>query len=71
MIVAKIGSTERYLDRGAILPEGVSADERKRLVGLGLVAIQKIEIQPDAAAEAEAKAKAEAEAKAKAEADTK
>lgn len=43
LIVARTGSTERYFDRGAILPEDVNVEERKRLVGLGLVKAQKVE----------------------------
>jgi hypothetical protein len=52
LIVARTGSTERYFDRGAVLPEDVKAEERKRLVGLGLVKAQKVEEQADPAAPA-------------------
>lgn len=37
LIVAKVDSTERYFDKGAILPPGVSTEERKRLVAAGVV----------------------------------
>lgn len=48
LIVARTGSTERYFYRGAVLPEDVNAEERKRLVGLGLVKVFKAEEQDDA-----------------------
>jgi tetraacyldisaccharide-1-P 4'-kinase len=76
LIVAKFGDTERYFEKGATLPAGVSAAERKRLVGAGLVTVveEAPKADPDAeqaAAEAAAKAAAEAEAKAAAEAEAK
>lgn len=37
MIVAKTDSTERYFEKGAILPSSVSTEERKRLVAAGVV----------------------------------
>ncbi len=43
LIVAKTGNTERYFERGAVLPDGVTLEERKRLVGLGLVKVVKVE----------------------------
>jgi hypothetical protein len=43
LIVAKTGKSEQYFDKGAILPAGVSAEERKRLVAAGLVKFQKDE----------------------------
>ncbi|MCO4276125.1 hypothetical protein NG701_17125 [Pseudarthrobacter sp. HLT3-5] len=46
LIVAQTNTIERYFDRGAVLPEDVPAAERKRLVGLGLVAVQKVDV-PD------------------------
>jgi hypothetical protein len=49
MIVAQTNSIERYFDRGAVLPEDVPAEERKRLVGLGLVKVQKVEEQAEPA----------------------
>lgn len=36
-VVVRVGGTERYLYRGATLPDGVSADDVKRLSGLGLI----------------------------------
>lgn len=75
LIVAKTGDTERYFDKNAILPDSVSAEERKRLVAVGLVkVVRDAPNSSDTAAEkaaAAAKAKEEAEAKAKAEADVK
>lgn len=44
LIVARTGTTERYFDKGAVLPEDVNAEERKRLVGLGLVKVYKVEV---------------------------
>ena len=41
LIVAKTGDTERYFDKGAVLPTSVSADEKKRLVAAGLVKYEK------------------------------
>ena len=49
LIVARTGSTERYFDRGTVLPEDVNAEERKRLVGLRLVNAQKSEEPSDPA----------------------
>jgi hypothetical protein len=75
LIVAKVEDTERYFEKGAVLPEGVSAKERKRLVEAGVIAPveESPKTDPDlgadaakAAAEADAKAKAAAEAEAKA-----
>ena len=43
LIVAQTKTIERYFSKGAILPEDVSAEERKRLVGLGLVSVYKVE----------------------------
>ena len=37
LIVAKVGSTEQYFEKGVALPDGVSAEERKRLAADGLV----------------------------------
>lgn len=37
LIVAKVDSTERYFEKGAILPGSVTAEERKRLVAAGVV----------------------------------
>lgn len=68
LIVAKFGDTERYFEKGAPLPAGVTADERKRLVAAGLVKIVKDEPTADPDAEAKAKAAAADEAKAKADA---
>lgn len=70
LIVAKTGDTEQYFEKGAVLPAGVSAQERKRLVEAGVVALVKESPRADPA-EAEAKAAAEAEAKAAAEAEAK
>ncbi|MCW3766465.1 hypothetical protein OCL88_08260 [Paenarthrobacter sp. PAE-2] len=75
LIVAKTGDTERYFDKGAILPTSVSAEEKKRLVAAGLVKYEKDAssgASGDAAAAkaaADAAAKEAAEAKAKADAD--
>lgn len=68
LIVAKFGDTERYFEKGATLPAGVTSEERKRLVAAGVVKYEKDEPAPDpeAAAKAAADAKAEADAKAKA-----
>lgn len=70
LIVAKVGDTERYFAKGAPLPVGVVAEERKRLVAAGVVKYEKDEPapDPDAAAKAEAEAKADADAAAAAEA---
>jgi hypothetical protein len=37
LIVAKVGDTEQYFEKGVALPDGVSAEERKRLAADGLV----------------------------------
>lgn len=37
LIVVRVDKTERYLEKGATLPEGVSADDRKRLAAAGLI----------------------------------
>lgn len=63
LIVAKTGDTERYFDKGAVLPASVTTEERKRLVAAGLVKFEK-----DAPTAAEAAEKASADAKAAAEA---
>lgn len=81
LIVARTKSSpgEKYFDKGAVLSEDVSADEKKRLVGLGLVKIVKVETtagetqltaaQKKAKADAEAAEKAAADAAAKAQAE--
>jgi membrane protein involved in colicin uptake len=75
LIVAKTGKTEQYFEKGATLPTGVSAEERKRLVAAGLIAAVEEAPKADSDAEqtaaAEAAAKAAAEAKAEADAKTK
>lgn len=73
LIVAKVGDTERYFAKGAPLPVGVVAEERKRLVAAGVVKYEKDEPAPDpeAAAKAAAEAATKATAHAKAEADAK
>lgn len=37
LIVVRVDKTERYLEKGATLPEGVSAEDRKRLLAAGLI----------------------------------
>lgn len=37
LIVVRVDDTERYLEKGATLPEGVSAADRKRLTEVGLI----------------------------------
>lgn len=37
LIVVKVDNTERYLERGTTVPDGVSADDRKRLAAAGLI----------------------------------
>lgn len=68
LIVAKTGNTEQYFEKGAILPQGVSATERKRLVAVGLVKYEKDAPATTQAANADAEKaaaeKAAAEAKA-------
>lgn len=72
-VVVPVNGSERYLYRGALLPDGVKAEDRKRLVDVGLVeevkSPTKTAAQKKAEADAAAKAKADAEAKAKAEAE--
>lgn len=68
LIVAKTGDTEQYFEKGTVLPGGVSAQERKRLVEAGVVALVKEVPDPERAAAAEAAVKAAAEAKAEADA---
>jgi hypothetical protein len=65
LIVAKTGDTERYFDKGAVLPDSVTAEERKRLVAIGVVKVERsAPAQTDAAAEkAAADAKVAADAK--------
>lgn len=45
LIVAQTKSVERYFDKGAVLTDDVPAEEKKRLVGLGLVEAQKVEVE--------------------------
>jgi hypothetical protein len=45
LIVAQTKSVERYFDKGAVLTDDVPTEEKKRLVGLGLVEVQKIEVE--------------------------
>lgn len=45
LIVAQTKSVERYFSKGDVLTEDVSAEEKKRLVGLGLVEVQKVEVE--------------------------
>lgn len=45
LIVAQTKSVERYFDKGAVLTDDVPAEEKKRLVGLGLVEVQKVEVE--------------------------
>ncbi|MDQ4502178.1 hypothetical protein [Sinomonas sp. ASV322] len=52
LIVAKVDDTERYFDKGAVLPAGVTAAERKRLVAAGLVADLADEPEPASGSEA-------------------
>ncbi|AYN58633.1 hypothetical protein QEO74_gp59 [Arthrobacter phage Nandita] len=37
LIVVRVDDTERYLEKGTTLPEGVSAADRKRLTEAGLI----------------------------------
>jgi membrane protein involved in colicin uptake len=62
LIVAKTDSGETYLRKGAVLPAGVGAAERKRLVGLGLVEQVKVLTAAEQKAAAEAAEKAIADA---------
>lgn len=54
-VQVRVGHEFRVLERGAVLPDGVAADEVSRLVAKGLVAVPK-------SARGAAKAKADAEA---------
>ena len=75
LIVARTSGDpgERYFDKGAVLGDDVNAEEKKRLVGLGLVEIVKVEEasgEPQlTAAQKKAKAEADKVAAEKAEAD--
>jgi hypothetical protein len=63
MIVAKVPGAqggETYLRQGRFLPDSVTADEVKRLKGLGLIETIKIETQTEAEAAAAAAAAAKA-----------
>jgi len=70
-MVAKLDNSERYFEKGDVLPAGVSNAECKRLVAAGVVAYVKDEVKEDAGADAAAAAAAQAAADAKAEADAK
>lgn len=49
-IVVPVKGADRYLYRGAILPEGVDEDDVKRLKSIGLVKDVKVQTKPRAAA---------------------
>lgn len=49
-IVVPVKGADRYLYRGAILPEGVDAKDIKRLKSIGLVKDVKVQTKPRAAA---------------------
>lgn len=49
-IVVAVKGKERYLYKGAILPDGVKADDIKRLKSIGLVKDVKVATRPRAAA---------------------
>jgi|GEM_PF-6892684 len=66
LMVAKVDKSERYFEKGAVLPAGVSTAECKRLVAAGVVAFVKDEARADADADAKAAAEAKADADAKA-----
>ena len=54
-IVVPVKGADRYLYRGAILPEGVDADDVKRLKSIGLVKDVKVQTKPRANAKSSGK----------------
>ncbi|WP_309132642.1 hypothetical protein [Brevibacterium sp.] len=61
-VVVQVEGQDRYLYKGAVLPDGVKAEDVKRLKSIGLVKDVKVQTAPQATADADdAEAKAAAE----------